>query len=86
MGICRTGKNLNKLEIFYLLMIIANHAKGFFLKTYATKNSETGKIFQSFSIIKKNLPFSGLNLIFDSGQSLNDLSFELAEFDTFGLL
>lgn len=86
-GLCRTGKkNLSKYEIFYLLMIIANSAKGFFLKTYATKNSETGKIFQPFSIIKKNLPFSGLDLSHDNRQSLNNLSFELIEFDTFGLL
>lgn len=85
-GLCRAGRNINKLEKFFLLLAIANTAKGLFLKTYATENSETAKIFKSFSFTKKNLDFSGLVLSKNYYSSFSEHSFEFVEFDTFGLL
>jgi hypothetical protein len=85
-GLCRAGRNMSKLEKFFLLLVIANSASGFFLKTYATENSETAKIFNSFSLLKKNLDFSGLILSKKNYYSLSEKSFEFVEFDTFGLL
>jgi len=84
-GLCRAGKNINKLEKFFLLLAIANSAKGLFLKTYATENSETAKILKPFCFTKKNLDFSGLVLSKNYHYSFSEHSFEFVEFDTFGL-
>ena len=84
-GLCRAGKNINKLENFFLLLAIANSAKGLFLKTYATENSETAKILKPFCFTKKNLDFSGLVLSKNYHYSFSEHSFEFVEFDTFGL-
>lgn len=84
-GLCRTGRNINKLEKFFLLLVIANSAKGLFLKTYATENSETARIFKPFSFTKKNLDFSGLVLSKNHHYSFSEKTFEFVEFDTFGL-
>ena len=85
-GLCRVGRTLNIFEKFFLLLIIAEKANGFFLKTYSTEKTETAKIFSPFSIKKKALNFSGRNFTNNTNLPFAEQSLEFVEFDTFGLL
>jgi hypothetical protein len=85
-GLCRVGRTLNIFEKFFLLLIIAEKADGFFLKTYSTEKAETAIIFSPFSIKKKALNFSGLNFTDKKNLQFSEQSLEFVEFDTFGLL
>ena len=85
-GLFRIEKNLNIFEKFLVLLVASSDAKGFFLKTYSTPNSETAKIFKPFSIKKKALNFSGCFLSNKAKILSEKNSFEFIEFDTFGLL
>jgi len=85
-GLYRVGRTLNIFEKFLLLLITSSNAKGIFLKTYSTEETETAKIFAPFSIKKKALNFSGRILMDKPNFSFTEQSFEFVEFDTFGLL
>jgi hypothetical protein len=84
-GLCRTGSKLNFFKKLYLLMIFSSTSKSFFLRTYATEQAETAKIFSPFSFKKKALDFSGRILKENSKLPFNLKLFEFVEFDTFGL-
>ena len=83
-GLCRTSKNLSIFNNLILLSIFASTARGFFLKTYSTKDTETAEVFRFFSIKKKALNFCGLNLKNKPKKIFNQKSFEFIEFDNFG--
>ena len=84
-GLCRTGKKLNKFQKLYILSLIANHSKGVFLRTYSTEKTETASIFGPYSIKKRGLSFSGHKLKKNFPDNVNLNSLELVEFDNFGL-
>jgi hypothetical protein len=84
-GLCRTSRNLSTFSSLVILSILASTAQGFFLKTYSTKDTETGEVFRFFSIKKRALNFCGLNLKNEPKKIFNQKSFEFVEFDTFGL-
>jgi hypothetical protein len=85
-GVVRTGQVLGFIGCLNALCHLAMRSKGLFLMTYATSDSETSSIFNRFSIKRKALKFSGLNLNKGHNYSFGEAPFEFVEFDTYGMI
>lgn len=84
-GLVRCRRSMGWLDRFKTLCRLASLCDGWFLLTYATEDSDTARLFSSFSLKKWALNFSGRLLGAESKFSFGETSFEFLEFDTFGL-
>lgn len=85
-GVIRVGQDLDLFGKLRAICLLSYQSQGFFLLTYATRDSETGSLFAPFSIKKEALKFSGKNLIKYRSFSFGEAPFEFIEFDTYGLI
>jgi hypothetical protein len=85
LGLVRSRRHMGFWDRLRTLCRVAASAQGWFLLTYATEDSETARLFSSFSLRKRTLNFAGRLLSPDSRVSFGETSFEYIEFDTFGL-
>jgi len=84
-GLVRARRNMGLRHRLETLCSLAARSSGWFLLTYATEDSETARLFSSFSLKKHTLNFSGRLISPGPKFSFGETSFEFAEFDTFGL-
>lgn len=85
-GAIRPNSRLNFLKRILLLMAISSYFKTSLVITYSTKDTPTYDYFRFLPCLKtRSLHFSGRCISTNTDLTIEDLSIEYAEFDTFSI-